>query len=438
MHKLMLLGLFAAACTAVDPGAGDETSAPAPGSTRVLHVLHANDGSVAPVPPPTEASQALLPPSATPLGTAFPGPGNRISYQGGPVLANPKAYVVFYGSWSARLSQVTLVENYLRGLGSTAYWAINGTYTDANHAVGPITFGGDYLDARTSPPEPFEVVNQAISAGHLPYDYTGIYIVVTSPEVDVSQLGSNICGWHTEAVVTPQLAPLHYGFVSEKTSGCSWPFPTANGAAVDGMISALTHELEESATDPNLDAYTDETDDGENADKCAWDSSDETRFQFLAPNGGKANMTVGGNNFFIQPNWVNGSGGYCGMAADRKRIAIQIPSTPGGSVSGSGVSCSGVECDFLYLTNSVLTYTVTPPSGFHLQSWTNCDSLSGNTCTLTLNTDRGILPNFSRNASCHVDTSCYNQCNLENCDDLPVRQRVQCQAVCRNSCTVCQ
>lgn len=439
MRTFLLLGLFASACTAVDP-VGNDSSASGPTSAGTLRVARTiNDGDVTRTPPASEPSQGLLPPSATPLGTAFPGPGNRISYQGGDVIAHPKAYLIFYGNWAARPTQVALVENYLRGLGTTNYWAINATYTDTHgSAVGPILFGGDYLDPNTDQnPAPAAVVTGALAAGHLPYDPNGIYMVMTSPEITFDGLGTEYCGWHTHGIWERVHTgfPIRYGVVGQTTSGCAWPFLTPNGAAVDGMISTLTHELEETATDPNEDAYVDLSG-NENADECAWDSHDETRFQFTAPNGGKANITVGTGNFFIQPNWVNASGGYCGMAADRKRIAIQIPASPGGSVSGSGITCNGVECDFLYLTNSVLTYTVTPPSGFHLQSWANCDSLSGNNCTLTLNADRGILPSFARNPTCHLDQTCNNAC-AANCDDLPIKQRGACLTGCRNQCTVC-
>jgi len=442
MRSFLLLGVLAAACSAADPQIGDDPTAAPQTQARKIHAVRpSTKGDAAGILPASAASESLAI-SVTPLGPAYPGPGNRISYQGGQVLANPKAYVIFYGNWLGQASHAVLVDNLLRGLGATAYWGINATYTDTSgHAVGPITFGADYLDGRTDQnPDPLSVVRDAILGGHLPYDANGIYMVMTSSDIALDGFCSEFCGWHTHDLLLGTLDdhPLRYGFVGEPPStcgGCIWPFTTPNGAPIDSMISALTHELEEAATDPDLNAYTDLSG-NENADECAWDFVDEARFQFTSANGGKANIHVGTNDFFIQPNWVNASGGYCGMAADRKRIAIQIPASPGGSVSGSGITCNGGECDFLYLTNSVLTYTATPPSGYQLATFANCDSLSGNTCTLTLNTDRGILPGFVRKPSCHLDQVCYNDCS-QDCDDLPVRQRLQCQASCRNQCTVC-
>jgi len=74
----------------------------------------------------------------------------------------------------------------------------------------------------------------------------------------------------------------------------------------DAMISVMSHELEEAATDPQGTGWYDSTG-AENADKCAWTFGTT----FTAPNGATANMTMGGRNWLIQRNWVNASGGFC-------------------------------------------------------------------------------------------------------------------------------
>ena len=76
------------------------------------------------------------------------------------------------------------------------------------------------------------------------------------------------------------------------------------------MASIIAHELEETATDPDLNAWYD-TRGAENADKCAWTFGATTTL-----NGAKYNMTLGGKNYLIQQNWVNALGpnnakGYC-------------------------------------------------------------------------------------------------------------------------------
>ena len=71
------------------------------------------------------------------------------------------------------------------------------------------------------------------------------------------------------------------------------------------MASIISHELEESVTDPDLNAWYDSRGQ-ENADKCAWTFGAMS----TASNGSIYNMTIGGLKYLIQRNWVNASGGY--------------------------------------------------------------------------------------------------------------------------------
>ena len=81
--------------------------------------------------------------------------------------------------------------------------------------------------------------------------------------------------------------------------------PNGNAGA-DGMASNISHELEEAATDPDLNAWYDRRG-YENADKCAWTFGTT----YTTSNGATANMKLGTRDFLIQRNWVNASGGYC-------------------------------------------------------------------------------------------------------------------------------
>jgi hypothetical protein len=88
--------------------------------------------------------------------------------------------------------------------------------------------------------------------------------------------------------------------------------PNGNAGA-DGMASVLAHELEETATDPDLNAWYDRRG-YENADKCAWTLGTTSTL----PSGAKNNMTLGPRNYLIQQNWVNaksssGANGYCAL-----------------------------------------------------------------------------------------------------------------------------
>ena len=92
--------------------------------------------------------------------------------------------------------------------------------------------------------------------------------------------------------------------------------PNGNAGA-DGMASIIAHELEETVSDPQLNAWYDGTG-AENADKCAWTFGTQS----TAANGAKYNMTLGSRPFLIQQNWVNKdavstqypNAGYCAVA----------------------------------------------------------------------------------------------------------------------------
>jgi hypothetical protein len=72
------------------------------------------------------------------------------------------------------------------------------------------------------------------------------------------------------------------------------------------MVNVISHEFEESTSDPDLNAWFDRRGQ-ENADKC--------NFNFgatqTAPNGSQFNQTLGTRNYLIQQNWLNANGGLC-------------------------------------------------------------------------------------------------------------------------------
>ncbi len=66
---------------------------------------------------------------------------------------------------------------------------------------------------------------------------------------------------------------IKYSFVGNANrclNACCGQTTGPNGnAGVDGMVSVIAHELEETNTDPNLNAWYD-ANGAEDADKCAW------------------------------------------------------------------------------------------------------------------------------------------------------------------------
>jgi hypothetical protein len=78
------------------------------------------------------------------------------------------------------------------------------------------------------------------------------------------------------------------------------------------MVSVLAHELDETVTDPDLNAwYRNVVNGGENGDLCAWNFGPT----FTTANGAQANITLAGVNYLVQQDWLNDGGGRCTMAS---------------------------------------------------------------------------------------------------------------------------
>ena len=245
---------------------------------------------------------------------------NGISYHGGPIMVGTThVYVIWYGNWAGS-NTPTLLTTLLSNIGGSPYFNINTTYTNgAGTAVANVPMavtqtndalysqGKSLSDARVQ-----AVVNTAISSGALPSDpQHGVYFVLTSSDVtETSGFLTKYCGWHTHGTVGG--ADIKYSFVGDASanlSACAAQTTSPNGnPAGDAMASVVAHELEESVTDPDLNAWFDNRG-YENADKCAW-----TFGTTYSVNGAAANMKLGGTDFLIQRNWVNASGGFCALS----------------------------------------------------------------------------------------------------------------------------
>jgi hypothetical protein len=251
------------------------------------------------------------PPGGNAGGKAAPG-ANGISYHGGPVMTGQKnVYYIYYGNWSA--SDKSILETLASGLNNSPYFNINTTYYDGNgnHVANSVQLTATSIDNYSRGTALTDSDIKTIVAGKNPVDTNGVYIVLTSPDVnETSGFCTQYCGWHTHGTIGGR--DIKYAFVGNPArcpSACTNGTPPPNGSVgADGAASIIAHELEEAATDPDLNAWYDRRG-AENADKCAW------TFGSTYSNGtGTANVNLGGKDFLIQRNWVNASGGYCAMS----------------------------------------------------------------------------------------------------------------------------
>jgi hypothetical protein len=228
---------------------------------------------------------------------------------GGTVMGNTiNVYVIWYGNWnqsngSDNVAGQQLVRTFLSSVGNSPYYNINTSYPGV---TGSVTLKAETADggsqgSRLSDASVQTIVSTAINSGKLPSDINGVYFVLTSSDVsERSGFCNRYCGWHTYGTING--SNTKYSFVGNANrclSSCAAQTISPNGnAGVDAMISVIAHELEEAATDPNLNAWYDSKG-AENADKCAWTFGSA---QTQLASGAYYNMTLGGKNFLIQRN----------------------------------------------------------------------------------------------------------------------------------------
>jgi hypothetical protein len=246
----------------------------------------------------------------------------QIQYHNGPVmLGTNHIYYIWYGNWSGN-SAPTILDALADTLGGSSYWNIETTYYQIVGGVktfisNSMNRGGDYFDSYSqgsnlSDAGVLAAAEHAIAVGGLPKDSSGIYLVVTSSDVnETSGFCTVYCGWHDHASYSG--IDLKYGFIGNPDrcpSACEFIVGNApNGnAGADGMASIISHELDESVTDPDLNAWY-FSNGQENGDKCAW-----TFGTTFTCNGATANINLGSRCFLIQRNWKNtGSTSACTM-----------------------------------------------------------------------------------------------------------------------------
>lgn len=244
----------------------------------------------------------------------------NITYHQGPVvLGTTNVYYIWYGNWSGlNPGANAILTNLAQNIGGSPYYGINTTYyNSANaHVSNSVNYAGSTTDnysqgTTLSDASVQTVVSSAISSGALPKDTNALYFVLTSADVgESSGFLTKYCGWHTHGTIGG--SDIKYSFVgdpSKTPTACEQQSVSPNGnAAADGMASVIAHELEETVTDPDLNAWYDRSG-AENADKCAWTFGSTSTLS----NGSQYNMTLGSMKYLIQRNW-SASKQACGLS----------------------------------------------------------------------------------------------------------------------------
>jgi hypothetical protein len=264
--------------------------------------------------------------------------GNGIDYGGGPTMYKHRVYLIWYGNWTGNTA-LTILPDFIMGLDHSAYMNTMTTYADGfsgvnltddwplqGQAFAYYTHGTSLDDTALK-----AIVSDAVNGGGLFPDATGIYLVLTSADVDVHRDGvlgfftqyfcADVCGWHNQTHIDNW--DLSYAFIGNPDrciNRCKPQSvgPNGNGGA-DAMADTMAHELAEAITDPDVSSGWNRnsagTGKGEVGDLCEPPFFNNTYLTvFSAPNGTLANVQLGNRDFLLQSLWVNANGGFCGLS----------------------------------------------------------------------------------------------------------------------------
>ncbi|CAI5459436.1 unnamed protein product [Closterium sp. Yama58-4] len=248
-----------------------------------------------------------------------------IANQGGPILANPKVYLIYYGNWPEGSGQ-DVIENFINSLGGDTgnqgdptgensvrnWWDISTNYYQNNDDgtqtfVSPdITLGGTVTDDGSNGWQSIDLgtIVNTHAGTDLPIDTDGIYLVLTSSDVQVDGFCDSFCGFHTQTTLDSG-ENVAVGFIGSHDNCCTYSDVSPNGMpGIDSMISTIGHEIAEAATDPDVSSGWMAADGEENADMCAWQYGDVS--QDTDGNGNTYDYNMVGNDgmrFMVEANF---------------------------------------------------------------------------------------------------------------------------------------
>lgn len=238
--------------------------------------------------------------------------GQYLKYHGGKMMTEPSqlsVYVLWYGRWTRK--QKRIIRNFIKSLDRktnsykryptvVGWWAINVRYyrNGAKQRSTPFVKLKQELTDKYSfsplgtvlNPLTHDHVRRLLTKAmnpkrkrHFPVDPNGAYLVLTSPDVYVTDFCKGLCAYHTSATFYGK--KLAYSFVGNPVTQCARyctyqyfdpTFAGANGdLGADSVVDKIAHELSELVTNPfhgpdDKPGWVVAKSQIENADLCEW------------------------------------------------------------------------------------------------------------------------------------------------------------------------
>jgi PKD domain len=294
------------------------------------------------------------------VAQAGAGRSERLPYDGGRVLHSNRTHLIFWQPAGSGLAfdpgYTQLIETFLADVAADSHqttntYAVSGQYADAQGlAAYNSTYGGAVLDTNPLPPngctEPATTgpgwtvcltdaqleseIENVITADHLPTTSHDIFFLVTpdgfgsctdatSASCALGGSATGYCGYHSETTNGILYAVIPYNAVP---GHCQSSNPRPNASTADPAISTISHEHNETVTDPDGNAWIDSQGD-EEADLCL------TNFgPVIGGSGNRAwNESIHGGHFFLQELWSDADNG-CEPRAQPDTVSFALTRDP--------------------------------------------------------------------------------------------------------------
>jgi hypothetical protein len=315
-----------------------------------------------------------------------------LEYHGGPVMHSQEAFAVFWvpSGYSFPAGYEEAIETYLEDVAADSgkpsnVYSVSAQYTDeAGHATYNDSYGGSLVDTdaygETCPEysgllgasytacitdeRMQEELTSVVEAEALPHGLGVEYYIVLPPEVgscfeeeggEFACFDTEFCAYHN-FIEGPELVYSNISYSPEDPLACGveqYPNGHSNGNA-DDTFSSLSHEANESITDPTLEAWYDKKG-FENGDECRNTKFGEDYGPALGGSSGALfNEAINSDHYYLQQEWSNDIGD-CAQRVGPPQVVITAPSSAevgetvsfeaGNSIPGDG-EISGYEWEF--------------------------------------------------------------------------------------------
>jgi IPT/TIG domain len=332
--------------------------------------------------------------------------GKNLVYHGGPVMTSNTNYTFFWapsGSQPYAAGYQTGVEKYFEDLAHDSGGAQNVDSVATQYTGEPgqtanydSHFGGVIVDTTPYPINGCTVaptcltdeqiqaeVTSFVEAHGLPHGLAHEYFVLTppgvescfgptSPECSAGSLSPAYCAYHG-AISAPGGTIIYANdpYVLE-IEGCDTN-EHPNGPSDSALLGGVSHEHNESVTDPTLNAWFG-AEGEENGDKCRTfeDASEYGTPLGTAPDGSRYNQLINGAEYFYQQEWSN-QGSTC-----LQRLGAIVPTVTklkpkkGESSGGTIVTITGTG----FAGASAVSFGGTPATSLTVNSPTSISAVS--------------------------------------------------------------